>query len=148
MGIAFTDRTICRINQYFDGKRSDDEILYTAEISRKQLRQILHQYEEYVSALNSMCLIFYLHTYLVPVINVLTSLMNHSQSLPLTVKTTHGNHMIYYQEKSSVWCQSNKAAAFEQSKRLCLPTIVFPSLMGTSGQYRWSKVIVSSSAAV
>ncbi|PPR02600.1 hypothetical protein CVT24_002171 [Panaeolus cyanescens] len=37
------------INQYFDGKRSDDEILYRADISRKQLREVLHQYEEYVS---------------------------------------------------------------------------------------------------
>ncbi|KAF9565186.1 hypothetical protein CPC08DRAFT_704721 [Agrocybe pediades] len=36
------------INQYFDGKRSDDEILYTAEISRKQLRQVLHHYDEYL----------------------------------------------------------------------------------------------------
>lgn len=37
-----------RINQYFDGKRTDDEILYRAEISRKQLREVLHHYEEYV----------------------------------------------------------------------------------------------------
>ncbi|KAF8962737.1 nitrogen permease regulator of amino acid transport activity 3-domain-containing protein [Flammula alnicola] len=36
------------INQYFDGKRSDDEILYRAEISRKQLREVLHHYEEYL----------------------------------------------------------------------------------------------------
>ncbi len=41
--------SLCRINQYFDGKRSDDEILYRAEISRKQLREVLHHYEEYVS---------------------------------------------------------------------------------------------------
>jgi len=41
--------SVCRINQYFDGKRSDDEILYRAEISRKQLREVLHHYEEYVS---------------------------------------------------------------------------------------------------
>ena len=38
-----------RINQHFDGKRTDDEILYRAEISRKQLREVLHHYEEYVS---------------------------------------------------------------------------------------------------
>ncbi|PPQ65267.1 hypothetical protein CVT26_000227 [Gymnopilus dilepis] len=36
------------INQYFDGKRSDDEILYRADISRKQLREVLHHYEEYL----------------------------------------------------------------------------------------------------
>ncbi|KAH9856642.1 nitrogen permease regulator of amino acid transport activity 3-domain-containing protein [Lenzites betulinus] len=37
-----------RIHQYFDGKCSDDEILYRAEISRKQLREVLHQYDEYL----------------------------------------------------------------------------------------------------
>ncbi|KAK2463453.1 hypothetical protein APHAL10511_004539 [Amanita phalloides] len=36
------------LNQYFDGKRTDDEILYSAEISRKQLREVLHHYDEYV----------------------------------------------------------------------------------------------------
>jgi len=36
------------INQYFDGKRTDDEILYRAEISRKQLREVLHHYDEYL----------------------------------------------------------------------------------------------------
>ncbi|KAF9234625.1 nitrogen permease regulator of amino acid transport activity 3-domain-containing protein [Melanogaster broomeanus] len=36
------------INQYFDGKRPDDEILYRAEISRKQLREVLHHYDEYL----------------------------------------------------------------------------------------------------
>lgn len=41
---------LSRINQYFDGKSTDDEILYRAEISRKQLREVLHHYEEYVSA--------------------------------------------------------------------------------------------------
>jgi len=41
-----------RINQYFDGKKSDDEILYLAGISRKQLRELLHHYEEYVSLLH------------------------------------------------------------------------------------------------
>ena len=39
---------LIRINQYFDGKKSDDEILYRAEISRKQLREVLRQYDEYV----------------------------------------------------------------------------------------------------
>lgn len=38
-----------RINQYFDGKRSDDEIMYLADITRKQLREVLQQYEEFVS---------------------------------------------------------------------------------------------------
>ncbi|KAF9007606.1 nitrogen permease regulator of amino acid transport activity 3-domain-containing protein [Cyathus striatus] len=41
-------RTFALINQYFDGKKSDDEILYRAEISRKQLREVLHHYEEYL----------------------------------------------------------------------------------------------------
>ncbi len=41
------------IHQYFDGKCSDDEILYRAEISRKQLREVLHHYEEYVSPSSS-----------------------------------------------------------------------------------------------
>ncbi|KAG5340895.1 hypothetical protein C0989_012647 [Termitomyces sp. Mn162] len=36
------------ISQYFDGKRCDDEILYRAEITRKQLREVLHHYEEYL----------------------------------------------------------------------------------------------------
>ncbi|KAH7884614.1 nitrogen permease regulator of amino acid transport activity 3-domain-containing protein [Phlebopus sp. FC_14] len=36
------------INQYFDGKKTDEEILYRAEISRKQLREVLHHYEEYL----------------------------------------------------------------------------------------------------
>lgn len=38
------------INRYFDGRCADDEILFKAEISRKQLREVLHHYEEYVSA--------------------------------------------------------------------------------------------------
>ncbi|KAI0749756.1 nitrogen permease regulator of amino acid transport activity 3-domain-containing protein [Daedaleopsis nitida] len=37
-----------RIHQYFDGKCSDDEILYRAEISRKILREVIHHYEEYL----------------------------------------------------------------------------------------------------
>jgi hypothetical protein len=37
-----------RINQYFDGKCTDDEILFRAEISRRQLREVLHVYDEYV----------------------------------------------------------------------------------------------------
>jgi len=36
------------INQYFDGKCTDDEILFKADISRKQLREVLHHYEEYL----------------------------------------------------------------------------------------------------
>ncbi|KAA1467722.1 hypothetical protein DENSPDRAFT_832837 [Dentipellis sp. KUC8613] len=46
------DETVARrfqqINQFFDGKCTDDEILYRAEISRKQLREVLHHYEEYL----------------------------------------------------------------------------------------------------
>ena len=42
--------TPCRsIHQYFDGKCTDDEILHNADISRKQLREVLHHYDEYVS---------------------------------------------------------------------------------------------------
>ncbi|KAH9944851.1 nitrogen permease regulator of amino acid transport activity 3-domain-containing protein [Amylocystis lapponica] len=37
-----------QINQYFDGKCTDDEILFRAEISRKQLREVLHHYEEFL----------------------------------------------------------------------------------------------------
>ncbi|KAJ7178562.1 nitrogen permease regulator of amino acid transport activity 3-domain-containing protein [Mycena crocata] len=37
-----------QINQYFDGKRSDDEILYRAEMSRRELREVLHHYDEYL----------------------------------------------------------------------------------------------------
>ncbi|TDL21958.1 hypothetical protein BD410DRAFT_840090 [Rickenella mellea] len=37
-----------KINQYFDGKRTNDEILYRADISRKELREVLHHYEEYL----------------------------------------------------------------------------------------------------
>ncbi|KAL0573407.1 Nitrogen permease regulator 3 [Marasmius crinis-equi] len=36
------------INQYFDGRRTDDEILYKAEITRRQLREVLHHYDEYL----------------------------------------------------------------------------------------------------
>lgn len=44
---------VLRINQYFDGKKTDDEILFRAEISRKQLREVLHHYDEYVCILFS-----------------------------------------------------------------------------------------------
>ncbi|EPQ52757.1 hypothetical protein GLOTRDRAFT_79921 [Gloeophyllum trabeum ATCC 11539] len=37
-----------QINQYFDGKKTDDEILFRADISRKQLREVLHHYDEYL----------------------------------------------------------------------------------------------------
>jgi len=37
-----------QINQYFDGKCTDDEILFKAEISRRQLREVLHVYDEYL----------------------------------------------------------------------------------------------------
>ncbi|KAF5392037.1 hypothetical protein D9757_003212 [Collybiopsis confluens] len=36
------------INQYFDGKRTDDEILYRAEITKRQLREVLHHYDEFL----------------------------------------------------------------------------------------------------
>jgi hypothetical protein len=45
-----TDGAVHRINQYFDGKCTDDEILFRAEISRRQLREVLHVYDEYVGA--------------------------------------------------------------------------------------------------
>ena len=37
------------IHKYFDGKCTDDEILHHADISRRQLREVLHHYDEYVS---------------------------------------------------------------------------------------------------
>lgn len=37
-----------RINQFFDGKCTDDEILYRADIKRRQLREVLQQYDKYV----------------------------------------------------------------------------------------------------
>ncbi|KAF8577795.1 hypothetical protein K439DRAFT_1664082 [Ramaria rubella] len=36
------------IHKYFDGKMTVDEILYKAEISRKQLREVLHHFTEHV----------------------------------------------------------------------------------------------------
>ncbi|KAI0067195.1 hypothetical protein BV25DRAFT_1819496 [Artomyces pyxidatus] len=46
------DHTVARrfeqINQYFDGKCTDNEILFRAEISRKQLREVLHHYDEFL----------------------------------------------------------------------------------------------------
>jgi len=46
------DETVARrfdqINQYFDGKCTDEEILFRAEISRRQLREVLHVYDEYL----------------------------------------------------------------------------------------------------
>jgi len=41
-------RRFDQINQYFDGKCTDEEILFRAEISRRQLREVLHVYDEYV----------------------------------------------------------------------------------------------------
>ncbi|KAI0322142.1 nitrogen permease regulator of amino acid transport activity 3-domain-containing protein [Amylostereum chailletii] len=41
-------RRFDQINRYFDGKCTDDEILFRAEISRKQLREVLHHYDGYV----------------------------------------------------------------------------------------------------
>ncbi|CCL98792.1 uncharacterized protein FIBRA_00797 [Fibroporia radiculosa] len=45
---AYIVKRFEQINQYFDGKCTDDEILFRAEISRKQLREVLHHYDEYV----------------------------------------------------------------------------------------------------
>lgn len=39
------------IHKYFDGKKTVDEILYKAEISRKQLREVLHQFSDHASPL-------------------------------------------------------------------------------------------------
>jgi len=36
------------ITQYFDGKCTDDEILFRADVSRKQLREVLHHYDEFL----------------------------------------------------------------------------------------------------
>ncbi|KIP08241.1 hypothetical protein PHLGIDRAFT_104650 [Phlebiopsis gigantea 11061_1 CR5-6] len=41
-------RRFQHINQYFDGKCSDDEILHKADIPRRHLREVLHHYDEYL----------------------------------------------------------------------------------------------------
>jgi len=51
---SLANHSFSSINQYFDGKRSDDEILYCADISRRQLREVLHHYDDYVR-LTSVC---------------------------------------------------------------------------------------------
>jgi hypothetical protein len=51
----WTDGVVHRINQYFDGKCTDDEILFRAEISRRQLREVLHVYDEYVGVGTRNC---------------------------------------------------------------------------------------------
>ncbi|CAK5268561.1 unnamed protein product [Mycena citricolor] len=38
-----------QINQYFDGKKTDDEILYRADMSRRELREILLAYDEFAT---------------------------------------------------------------------------------------------------
>ena len=55
--MALLNLTPDRLNQYFDGKRTDDEILYRAEISRKQLREVLHYYDEYVGGSQHLSII-------------------------------------------------------------------------------------------
>ncbi|KAH6913268.1 nitrogen permease regulator of amino acid transport activity 3-domain-containing protein [Coprinopsis sp. MPI-PUGE-AT-0042] len=37
-----------KINPYFDGKHSDDEILWRADITRRELREVLHAYEPFL----------------------------------------------------------------------------------------------------
>ncbi|KAG9001771.1 hypothetical protein FRB94_000647 [Tulasnella sp. JGI-2019a] len=37
-----------RLYVYFDGKKTTDEILFRTEMSRRQLREVLHQFEEYL----------------------------------------------------------------------------------------------------
>ncbi|KAF8344246.1 nitrogen permease regulator of amino acid transport activity 3-domain-containing protein [Cantharellus anzutake] len=37
-----------KVSPYFDGKKTTDEILHRTEISRKQLREVLHHFEEYL----------------------------------------------------------------------------------------------------
>jgi len=34
---------------YFDGKKTTDEILFRTEMTRRQFREVLHQFEDYVS---------------------------------------------------------------------------------------------------
>ncbi|KIJ51462.1 hypothetical protein M422DRAFT_244625 [Sphaerobolus stellatus SS14] len=38
-----------KIYRFFDGKTTGDEILYKASISRKELREVLHQFEEHIT---------------------------------------------------------------------------------------------------
>jgi hypothetical protein len=79
-----TDTSI-RINQYFDGKRTDDEILCTAEISRKQLRVVLHHYDEYVRAFSFDCPILMQHI----AANFLTSFITIFRILSSTVRVRY-----------------------------------------------------------
>ncbi|KAJ7650396.1 nitrogen permease regulator of amino acid transport activity 3-domain-containing protein [Roridomyces roridus] len=37
-----------QINQYFDGKKTDDEILYRADMNRRELREVLLEYNDYL----------------------------------------------------------------------------------------------------
>lgn len=129
-----------RINQYFDGKKSDDEILYRAEISKKQLREVLHHYEEYVGIsciIECLCLIA----------DFACSFRHfciHRKNVYTWPKSDNLCTIFYI----SLWCQPNKAAALEQSNKLSLPINAFPALMGTSGYVFRIRDIVSSSNAV
>ena len=67
-------RYFLRINQYFDGKKTDDEILFRADISRKQLRQVLHDYDEYVSLQFIFLITVFVTVSLAP--NIPTSILN------------------------------------------------------------------------
>lgn len=39
---------ISRLYVYFDGKKTTDEIIFRTEMSRRHLREVLHEFEEYV----------------------------------------------------------------------------------------------------
>ncbi|KAI0822505.1 nitrogen permease regulator of amino acid transport activity 3-domain-containing protein [Trametes gibbosa] len=122
-----------RIHQYFDGKCSDDEILYRAEISRRQLREVLHQYDEYVR-LVILC----------TTMAILTAYKSCKRS------STHHNHALSNHTFSSgfLCTQPSNLSAFEQSKNPFLPLKSFPSFNGTLLQYVFHSSSVSSWAEV
>ena len=73
---------LIRINQYFDGKKSDDEILYRAEISRKQLREVLRHYDEYVGILRITNAFGSIANFSTAVANISTSIVKSTHFLP------------------------------------------------------------------
>ena len=124
VGVLITPR-VYRINQYFDGKCTDDEILYTADISRKDLREVLHHYEEYVST----CAL--------------------AQREALTFHKSCKHSSIHPRIFHGTLCtQSSSRSAFEQSKKPFLPSRSNPGLIGTSAQNCCFKSIVSSFVAI
>jgi hypothetical protein len=43
-----------RLRKYFDGKTTADEILYREEITRRELREVIHHFDAHVSLVNTI----------------------------------------------------------------------------------------------